>query len=119
MTAQTAHHEPDPAILAGRVTPEMTFSQRVWALTRRIPAGRVTTYGRIAAALGSRSSRAVGQALHRNPYAPTVPCHRVVGSDGRLVGFAGGLAKKKRLLQSEGVRMDGDRIAPVDLFDFT
>ena len=114
----TAHKELRPAILAGRVTPEMTFSQRVWALTRRIPAGRVTTYGRIAAALGSRSGRAVGQALHRNPYAPTVPCHRVVGSDGRLVGFAGGLAKKKRLLQAEGVPMRGDRVMPDEIFDF-
>ncbi len=77
----------------------------------RVPRGRVTTYGRIAAALGKPgASRAVGQALHRNPYAPDVPCHRVVGSDGRLTGFAGGVAKKRRLLESEGVRFRGERV---------
>lgn len=101
--------ERESAILAGRIVPGMTFSERVWAMTARIPRGRITTYGRIAAALGSRSGRAVGQALHRNPYAPAVPCHRVVGSDGKLVGFAGGVDKKLRLLKQEGVTIRGDR----------
>jgi O-6-methylguanine DNA methyltransferase len=94
-------HEAD--IRAGRVRPDMSFEQKVWAMTARVPRGRVTTYGEIARALGTRSYRAVGAALGRNPYAPTVPCHRVVGSDGRLTGFAGGLDKKRQLLMGEGV----------------
>jgi O-6-methylguanine DNA methyltransferase len=92
------------AIRAGRLHPGMTFNERVWALTARIPRGKLVTYGDLAAALGARgASRAVGNALNKNPYAPAVPCHRVVGSDGRLTGFAGGLAKKERMLGAEGV----------------
>ena len=100
-------------ILAGRVVPGMSFHQRVWALTARIPKGKVVTYADLAAAVGGpdfRGYRAVGGAMNRNPYAPQVPCHRVVGSDGRLTGFAGGLAKKRRLLQSEGVTITSDRV---------
>src|SRR5919107_5779015 len=90
-------------IRAGRIVPGMTFNQKVWALTARIPAGKVTTYARIAQALGSKGYRAVGNALNKNPYAPAVPCHRVVGSNGSLTGFAGGLEKKERMLVAEGV----------------
>lgn len=93
-------------IKRGELTEAMNFHQRVWALTARIPAGRVTTYAALAAALQSRGYRAVGQALHHNPYAPDVPCHRVVGSDGRLTGFAGGLAKKQSMLTDEGVAVN-------------
>jgi methylated-DNA-[protein]-cysteine S-methyltransferase len=93
----------EPDIRAGRVKPGMTFNERVWALTARIPAGKVVTYADIATALGTKGYRAVGNALNRNPYAPSVPCHRVVGSDGRLTGFASGLPKKEELLNSEGV----------------
>jgi methylated-DNA-[protein]-cysteine S-methyltransferase len=107
MSAKTPSFESE--IRRGRIHPGMTFSQRVWALTARIPRGRVATYGDLAKQLRS-GSRAVGSALHRNPYAPEVPCHRVVGSDGRLVGFAGGLPAKKRLLQNEGVKLNGDRV---------
>lgn len=82
-----------------------SFSERVWALTARIPAGRVATYGDLAASLNTRASRAVGNALRRNPHAPRVPCHRVVGAGGDLTGYAGGLAAKRRLLESEGVRV--------------
>lgn len=100
------------AIVAGEIRPGMTFSQRVWAVTSRIPAGRVATYGDVARALGSRGPRAVGQALHRNPYAPQVPCHRVVGANGALTGFGGGLARKRAMLLAEGVRFVGDRVDP-------
>src|ERR687890_1857723 len=96
-------------IRAGRIVPGMTFNQKVWALTARIPAGKVTTYARIAQALGSKGYRAVGNALNKNPYAPAVPCHRVVGSNGSLTGFAGGLTKKQRLLREEGVAVQSDR----------
>ena len=95
----------EPEIRAGRLLPGMTFNERVWALTAQIPAGKVVTYGDIAHAMGSKGARAVGNALNKNPYAPGVPCHRVVGSDGSLTGFAGGLAKKERLLSTEGVQV--------------
>src|SRR5688500_16523666 len=97
MKSTNPNHESD--IRAGKLRPGMSFNERVWALTARIPAGAVVTYGDIAAALGSPGgSRAVGNALNKNPYAPAVPCHRVVGSDGKLTGFAGGLPMKERLL---------------------
>jgi methylated-DNA-[protein]-cysteine S-methyltransferase len=97
-------------IRAGRLQPGMTFNQRVWALTARIPSGRVTTYRELARKLETRGYRAVGNALNRNPYAPGVPCHRVVGSDGSLTGFFHGLEAKRRMLQQEGVPMRGDRV---------
>ena len=92
-------------IKAGKILPGMTFNQKVWALTARIPRGKVVTYGDIARALKCNGARAVGNALYRNPYAPAVPCHRVVGSDGSLTGFAGGLDKKRELLTTEGVKL--------------
>ncbi len=98
------------AILAGRIQDDMNFNERVWALCRRIPRGRVATYGDLAAAMDSRACRAVGQALHRNPLAPKVPCHRVVGSDGKLTGYAEGLAAKARMLHDEGVCVAEGRV---------
>jgi len=98
------------AIRRGELTPVMNFDQRVWALTARVPTGYVTTYRDIAQALGTRAYRAVGQALNRNPYAPAVPCHRVVAADGRLNGYAHGLAAKARLLREEGVAVDQERV---------
>lgn len=101
-------------ISAGLLRPGMSFSEKVWAVTARIQRGRVVTYGDIAAALGDvNASRAVGAALGRNPYAPAVPCHRVVAGDGRLTGYAGGLPNKVELLREEGVAVERDRV--VDL----
>jgi methylated-DNA-[protein]-cysteine S-methyltransferase len=97
-------------IKSGKIVDGMSFNERVWALCARIPCGKVATYGQIAAALGNpRAARAVGNALNRNPYAPAVPCHRVVGSTGALTGFAGGLEKKRKLLNAEGVQVKGQR----------
>lgn len=93
----------ESAIKSGKLTEEMNFNQKVWALTARIPKGKIVTYGDIAKALKTKAYRAVGNALNRNPYAPAVPCHRVVGSTGSLTGFAGGLDKKHQLLTEEGV----------------
>src|SRR5215204_6071137 len=95
-------------IKLGKLTPGMTFNQKVWALCARVPAGQVTTYAEIARALKCKAYRAVGNALNKNPYAPAVPCHRVVGSTGDLTGFAGGLAKKRALLTTEGVEIKND-----------
>lgn len=97
-------------IKAGRLHGGMDFDQKVWALTARVPRGKVTTYGAIARKLKTRAYRAVGGALGRNPYAPAVPCHRVVGSNGGLTGFGGGLAQKRALLIAEGIPMIGDKV---------
>jgi methylated-DNA-[protein]-cysteine S-methyltransferase len=89
----------------GKLSPAMSFNQKVWAITARIPRGKVVRYGDIARALDCTAFRAVGNALNKNPYAPGVPCHRVVGSDGSLTGFAGGLEKKRELLKREGLTL--------------
>ena len=94
-------------IRRGRILPGMSFQQKVWAITARIPRGRVMTYADVARRLKTSGYRAVGGALHRNPYAPQVPCHRVVGSDGRLTGYAHGLPKKRRMLEEEGIQFAG------------
>lgn len=86
------------------------FQQRVYGLCRQIPMGRVTTYKIIAEKMGVKAYRAVGQALNKNPYAPRVPCHRVIGSDGTLGGFAHGPGRKKSVLRKEGIRFEGNRI---------
>jgi methylated-DNA-[protein]-cysteine S-methyltransferase len=78
------------------------FKQRVWALLREIPYGHTRTYGELARALGDVNlSQAVGSANARNPIGIIVPCHRVIGSDGSLVGYAGGLDRKRFLLALE------------------
>src|SRR5579862_7358135 len=99
----------EPQIRAGKIQPGMSFYERVWAITSQIPKSKVASYGDLAKALKS-GPRAVGQALNRNPYAPGVPCHRVVGADGKLTGFAGGLVKKKKLLLSEGITFSGEKV---------
>jgi methylated-DNA-[protein]-cysteine S-methyltransferase len=78
------------------------FQRKVWLALREIPFGATTTYGAIAADLGQpTASRAVGLANGRNPLAVIVPCHRVVGADGSLTGFGGGLPRKRWLLEHE------------------
>ena len=78
------------------------FEQRVWEILKEIPYGETTTYGEIAERLGDRGmARAVGRAVGRNPLSIIVGCHRVVGSDGSLTGYAGGLERKRQLLDLE------------------
>ncbi|MEV5354544.1 methylated-DNA--[protein]-cysteine S-methyltransferase [Streptomyces sp. NPDC086081] len=78
------------------------FQLRVWEALRRIPYGETLTYGRLAGALGSpTASRAVGLANGRNPIGIIVPCHRVIGANGGLTGYGGGLERKQRLLDFE------------------
>jgi len=89
----------------------MGFNSKVYELVRQIPEGKVTSYGQIAFMTGSwRASRAVGYALHRNPYQGKVPCHRVVFKDGGLAtGFAfGGKGVQRQLLEAEGVIFTAD-----------
>lgn len=105
--ASTAVSGPAPVDLSG----ETLFCRRVYAALCRVPAGRVVSYAGLARAAGCGSPRAVGQALRRNPFAPRVPCHRVIAADGTLGGFHGQtagpeLARKRRLLKGEGVLFD-------------
>ncbi len=79
------------------------FQERVWREIARIPHGRTLTYAQLASRAGAPGcARAAGAATGRNPLSIVVPCHRVVGSDGQLTGYAGGLARKRRLLEMEG-----------------
>jgi methylated-DNA-[protein]-cysteine S-methyltransferase len=85
--------------LAPRGTP---FQLRVWSALSQVGYGETESYGAIARAVGSpRASRAVGAANGRNPIAIIIPCHRIVGSDGSLTGYGGGLPTKRRLLELE------------------
>lgn len=95
------------------VTP---FQQRVYDAVRRIPRGRVATYQGVAQAIGCLAPRAVGQALRRNPYAPRVPCHRVIAADLTPGGFHGkangpSLRRKLVLLEAEGVLFEAGKLA--------
>ncbi|MFC1548400.1 MGMT family protein [Candidatus Omnitrophota bacterium] len=82
-----------------------TFQKKVLIATMDIPKGGVRSYAWVAGKAGFPGAfRAAGQALKKNPYAPDVPCHRVVASDGTIGGYSGGSRKKKRLLKEEGVR---------------
>jgi methylated-DNA-[protein]-cysteine S-methyltransferase len=91
----------------------MNFSDGVYKAARRIPKGRVSTYGQLAKAVGRPgAARAVGQVMRHNPYAPEVPCHRVVASDGSLHGFGGKFnnPEKVRMLEKEGVEIVNGKI---------
>lgn len=98
-----------------QVTLRVNFDEKVWKLMQRIPKGRVTTYSMIAKKLNTRAYRAVGNACRKNPYAPRVPCHRVVRTDGTVGGFGGKTSgktveKKIRLLRKENVEIKNGKI---------
>ena len=98
----------DPGTLPPLAPHGTAFQQAVWNILRRIPYGTTTTYGRIAAHIaaargGRMSAQAVGGAVGRNPISILIPCHRVIGADGSLTGYAGGLDKKEALLRLEEV----------------
>lgn len=79
------------------------FRMQVWKQLQEIPHGQMRTYGEIANAIGKpTAARAVGQAIHHNPISIIIPCHRVIGSSGKLTGYASGLSKKEWLLKHEG-----------------
>lgn len=84
------------------------FQRRVWAALRRVPPGRTVTYGELARRAGCPgAARAVGAASGANPIWIVIPCHRAIGADGRLTGYAGGLTRKRWLLAHEGARLGG------------
>jgi len=129
MTRLLARHAPGSALVEGRApeavrraveawfggdltsldgltvkTGGTAFQRTVWAALRAIPAGQTRSYGQLAAAIGSPTAvRAAGLANGQNPVAVIVPCHRVIGANGALTGYAGGLERKRWLLRHEGV----------------
>ena len=93
----------DEVLTSTTITP---FQRRVYLALLEVPAGETITYGELARRIGCRSAQAVGQALKRNPFAPDVPCHRVIAADGSLGGYNGRrdgeeLERKRQLLNSE------------------
>ena len=88
----------------------VSFNERCYALLRRVPKGKVTTYKALAEEMGTKAYRAVGNAMNKNPYAPVVPCHRVISSDGTIGGFAHGAKKKIEMLKSEGIHIKNGKI---------
>lgn len=94
-----------------------SFTKRALLMTYRIPRGYVSTYGGIAEALGDKAAaRAVGNAEASNPFAPLVPCHRVVDSDLGLGGYGGGLDVKRAILEREGVVFTGNSVSRASLW---
>jgi len=103
------------------------FHAKIYSLLKKVPKGKVTTYKHLAHAVKSKAYRAVGQAMKYNPYAPIVPCHRVVASDGSIGGFQGSknpkgkeIKKKIRMLEEEGITLKNGQIIDFKniLFEF-
>ncbi len=87
------------------------FQEKTYKFCKKIPKGKVTTYAALAKAMGHpKAFRAVGNALNKNPFAPKVPCHRVVSSTGDLGGYAFGSNKKVKILKSEGVLVSKNKV---------
>lgn len=93
------------------------FDEKIYSLLKKVPKGKLTTYKILAEALNTKAYRAVGQAMRHNPYAPKVPCHRVVSSDGKIGGFSGTMnpnskevRRKIEMLRKEGVKIKANKI---------
>lgn len=92
------------------------FRQKVWRALCSIPYGETRTYGEIAATIGNpKAARAVGMANHYNPILIAVPCHRVIGADGRLAGYGSGLDMKEALLRLERKTVQSEEVEPIGL----
>jgi methylated-DNA-[protein]-cysteine S-methyltransferase len=87
-----------------------SFYEKCYAVLKKVPKGKVTTYREIAKALHSKAYQAVGSAMHNNPYSPIVPCHRVVNSNGDVGGFYSGTKAKIKMLKAEGVAVVNNKI---------
>lgn len=113
-----------------------SFSEKCYELLSKVPKGKITTYKSIAEALGTKAYRAVGTAMNKNPYAPQVPCHRVINSNGEVGGFAerlcgrgknvksitrarsraSGTQTKIKLLKSEGIPISNNKVQDVEKY---
>ena len=89
---------------------EKSFNERCYSVLKKVPKGKITTYKEIARALHTKAYRAVGNAMNKNSYAPKVPCHRVIASDGSIGGFASGTRKKIKMLKKEGIEINNRKI---------
>lgn len=121
--SKSKNPNPARALIATENSELSPFRRRVFLALCEVPEGKVATYKALATKLGCKSSQAVGQALKHNPYAPIVPCHRVIKSDRSLGGFGGARAgekieKKRRLLEAEGVQFDGREVRDDCIFTF-
>ena len=101
------------------------LSEKVYGLCKKIPRGKVSTYREIGKRLNTKAYRAIGQALKKNPYAPDVPCHRIVSSSGTIGGFKGKTSGKEieekiKLLEKEGIKIKEGKIVDFEknLFKF-
>ncbi len=102
-------------------SPSPPFFKKVWKVMLKIPKGKVSTYGGIAKRIGSPlASRAIGNACNANPFAPHVPCHRVVSASGGIGGYAFGVSKKIALLKKESIVVKNGKIVDFEniLFEF-
>ena len=104
-----------------------SFNEKIYSILKKVPKGKITTYKALAEAAGTKAYRAVGQAMRCNPYAPVVPCHRVVKSTGEIGGFSGSInpnseevKRKITMLEKEGVKIKNKRIVDFEkvLFRF-
>ena len=94
-----------------------SFNEKIYSLLKKVPKGKVTTYKALAEKLNTKAYRAVGQAMRCNPYAPKVPCHRVVSSSGKICGFMGKnnpeskeVKRKIMMLRNEGVEIKNNKV---------
>ncbi len=86
------------------------FNEECYELLKKVPKGKVITYKTLAEKLHTKAYRAVGNAMKKNPFAPHIPCHRVINSNGRLGGYSSGIKKKIELLKKEGIRIRKNKI---------
>jgi len=93
---------------------DLSFNEKCYELLRQIPKGKVTTYREMANALGTKAWRAVGTAMAKNSHLITIPCHRVVRSDGTIGQYALGADRKAELLQKEGVKISNGKVENIN-----
>jgi len=86
------------------------FNEECYKKLKTVPKGKITTYKDLAHSINSKAYRAVGTAMNKNPYAPEVPCHRVINSNGNVGGFAHGTREKIQMLKSEGIEIKNNKI---------
>lgn len=87
-----------------------SFNKKCYDILKKVPKGKVTTYKSISEKLKTKAYRSVGNAMNRNPYAPKIPCHRVINSNGRIGGFNKGIKNKIKLLKKEGIEIKNNKI---------
>jgi len=88
----------------------LSFNKRCYKLLKKVPRGKVTTYGAIAKALKTKAYRAVGNAMNKNPFPLKVPCHRVIKSNGEIGDFSLGIENKIRILKREGIKIKNRKV---------